>query len=225
MRQLVCVGLVVIVVMMLSVPAFAADSAFVFDVLPSFQTLPLFEGVANTNRAVYDGFLPVGEYDVTLHSSLLGDFSFNQPVVVSYEPVDLVPGSMGCYVETSFQFNDTVLSCVAYVLYDVDEQFTYVVFAVQGPSFQLGEGDYFTFTPVSSDDSSQALSDSLVALFGPYEPQMETVTEVLSDGSSVTYERVIPDVAGLDYEWLASVGLFALVVFCFFRIVGGVAKQ
>lgn len=73
--------------------------------------------------------------------------------------------------------------------------------------------------------SDSFLKDVLVELFGPYEQQSETVTELLPDGSSVTYERLITGVAGLDYEWLASVGLFALVVFCFFRIVGGVLKQ
>lgn len=65
----------------------------------------------------------------------------------------------------------------------------------------------------------------LVELFGEYQPRTQTVTEYLSDGSSVSYQQVIPGVAGMDFEWLSAVGLFALFLFCLMKLVGGLLKS
>ncbi len=64
----------------------------------------------------------------------------------------------------------------------------------------------------------------LKELFGEYRPKTRTVTQVLADGSSVSYQEYVPGVAGMDIEWLAGVGLFALFLFCVMKLVGGVFK-
>lgn len=94
-----------------------------------------------------------------------------------------------------------------------------------------------SFTPYSvyslDDDSSvsaysledaESLSSVITALFGEYQPRTQTVTDYLSDGSSVTYQQYVPGLAGLDYEWLTSVSLFALALYCILRMIGGALK-
>lgn len=78
------------------------------------------------------------------------------------------------------------------------------------------------------ETASMAPSDSipgvLTALFGEYTPRTQTVTQVLSDGSEVTYQQCVPGLAGLDWNWLASVGIFAMGLYCVFRAIGGCLK-
>lgn len=78
--------------------------------------------------------------------------------------------------------------------------------------------------PSAVDTDTQTLSDTMTALFGPYTPRTQTVTEYLSDGSSTTYTQVVPGLAGLDWPWLASVGLFALFLYSLLRMIGGLLK-
>ena len=82
---------------------------------------------------------------------------------------------------------------------------------------------YALDAPAESADTP-ALQEALEALFGTYTPRTQTVTEYLSDGSSVTYTQVVPGIAGLDWSWIASVGLFALVLYALLRMVGGLLK-
>ena len=76
----------------------------------------------------------------------------------------------------------------------------------------------------ASEDVPSTLSDTVTALFGAYTPRTQTVTEYLSDGSSVTYTQAVPGLAGLDWSWLASVALFALVLYGLLRMIGGLLK-
>lgn len=68
------------------------------------------------------------------------------------------------------------------------------------------------------------LSEAVTALFGTYTPRTQTVTQHLEDGSVITYQEVIHGLAGLDWPWLVSVGLFALVLFSLLRMIGGLLK-
>lgn len=57
----------------------------------------------------------------------------------------------------------------------------------------------------------------ILDLFGTYEP----VSYLDADSVSV-----IPSgVSGLDWPWIAGVGLFALTLYCVFRILGGFYKR
>ena len=65
----------------------------------------------------------------------------------------------------------------------------------------------------------------VVSLFGEYTPKTYSVTTYLSDGSTVTTTEYVPGLAGLDWPWLAGVVLFALVLWSFFRLLGGVLRH
>lgn len=61
------------------------------------------------------------------------------------------------------------------------------------------------------------MRDIILSLFGTYNPVTYT------DGNSVA---VIPNgVAGVDWVWLSGVLLFALTLYCVFRVLGGVFKK
>lgn len=227
MRKVFCLGLVVVIALMMTLPVFASGSSFEFVAQHPIQTLPSFEP-SETHNGVFccDEFVPAGLYRVSCtFASDSSVVELDDLIEVSFGPLADFPGFLGCDVTSTAFYMGRFLTFRLVVLYNFEAEQMQLIVSLGSQILSGSLGDIVLFDPVSADDSSQALSDSLVALFGPYEPQMETVTEVLSDGSSVTYERVIPDVAGLDYEWIASVGLFALILFCFFRIVGGALKQ
>ena len=84
--------------------------------------------------------------------------------------------------------------------------------------------------PVMEDTFGDAPVDSislpgfLRAMFGEYTPKTQTVTTYF-DGQllDVTTEYV-PGIAGMDMEWIASVALFGMVVYCLFRMLGGMVR-
>lgn len=76
----------------------------------------------------------------------------------------------------------------------------------------------------SDDGDAQSFSAVLVSLFGEYHPRVQTVTEHLADGTTVSYQEYVPGLAGLDYTWLSGVLLFTVALYCVFRMVGGVFK-
>lgn len=65
---------------------------------------------------------------------------------------------------------------------------------------------------------------ALVEIFGEYTPLTQTVTTYFADGSSVQSVEVVPGLAGLDWVWISAVALFCIVIFCIFRMIGGVLK-
>lgn len=74
----------------------------------------------------------------------------------------------------------------------------------------------------SSDAPTDTIRAVLEALFGEYQPRTQTVTHYLEDGFSVTYDEYVPGLAGMDWTWIASVLVFGLMLFCLFRLLGGV---
>ena len=76
----------------------------------------------------------------------------------------------------------------------------------------------------STGVSNVALVDAVRELFGDYTPRTQTITDHLEDGTTVTYQAVVPGLAGLDWPWLVSVGLFALFLYGLLRIIGGLIK-
>lgn len=85
---------------------------------------------------------------------------------------------------------------------------------------------YFTRTldDVTPPEDTETMPGLITSLFGTYTPRTQTVTEHLSDGSSVTYTEVVPGLAGLDWPWITSVALFAMALYCIFRMIGGLMK-
>lgn len=81
------------------------------------------------------------------------------------------------------------------------------------------------FTYPHSEPATPTLAETIRSLFGSYTPRTQTVTTYYDGQPISTDEQIIPGLAGLDYEWLAGVGLFALTIFCLFRLLGGILKN
>ena len=81
-----------------------------------------------------------------------------------------------------------------------------------------------TLDDTSVSDDANNMPGLLTSMFGTYSPRTQTVTEYLPDGSNVTYTEVVPGLAGLDWPWIASVALFAMSLYCVFRMIGGLFK-
>ncbi len=71
------------------------------------------------------------------------------------------------------------------------------------------------------------LKSLVTSIFGEYTPI--TTTSVISetvgnDTHQYLVETVAPGAAGVDYEWVASVVLFAIMLYCLMKLLGGVLK-
>ena len=67
----------------------------------------------------------------------------------------------------------------------------------------------------------------VTSIFGAYAPVMTTsvVTQTVgNDTYQYLVETVAPGTAGVDYEWLAGVLLFAILLYCLMRLLGGILK-
>lgn len=78
----------------------------------------------------------------------------------------------------------------------------------------------------SGSGESQTMKDVIVQVFGEYSPRTQTVTQYLSDGSVLdTATEIVPGVAGMDWQWISGVALFAVVLFSFLKMVGVLLKN
>lgn len=68
-------------------------------------------------------------------------------------------------------------------------------------------------TPVTS---STGLKGVLIQLFGPYDP---TITQLRYQSNTSTNYTYVNDISP-DYPWLCSCAVFAIVLYCVFRLGG-----
>lgn len=68
------------------------------------------------------------------------------------------------------------------------------------------------------------MKDLMTTLFGTYIPVTNPETVVGSDGNVEVVDVVVSGLAGVDWPWLCGVALFAVVLYCFLRMVGGLLK-
>lgn len=74
-------------------------------------------------------------------------------------------------------------------------------------------------TPV---ESATGLKGILIQLFGPYSP---TITQLRYQSNTSTNYTYVNDISP-DWPWICSCAVFSLVLFCVFRLGGGlVCKQ
>mgnify|MGYP003300133703 CR=1 FL=1 len=101
------------------------------------------------------------------------------------------------------------------------------VITVSAPDVYVTVQDEDPVTVIDANDGTAVRSQlgvAMVEIFGEYSPRTQTVTTYLSDGTAVQSVEVVPGLAGLDWVWLSSVGLFALFLFCLMRLMGGAVK-
>ncbi len=80
-------------------------------------------------------------------------------------------------------------------------------------------------SPAPDDAGPPTLVETIRSLFGSYTPRTQTVTTYYDGQPIATEEQLVPGLAGLDFEWLSGVAIFALVTFCLFRLLGGVLRN
>lgn len=82
-------------------------------------------------------------------------------------------------------------------------------------------------SPVSSldpeTDERDGLAGVVSSIFGAYTPRTYTTTTYI-DGQAVTATEIVPGVAGLDWPWLCGAALFGIMLFCLFKLLGGIWK-
>lgn len=66
--------------------------------------------------------------------------------------------------------------------------------------------------------------NALIEFLGSYTPVTTTVETVLADGTIHTYEAIASGMAGVDWPWIASAALLLLVIFCIFKLIGGIFR-
>ncbi len=77
----------------------------------------------------------------------------------------------------------------------------------------------------AGDMEPSTLAGTIRSLFGSYTPRTQTVTTYYDGQPIAVEEQIVPGLAGLDFEWLSGVAIFALVTFCLFRLLGGVLRN
>lgn len=66
---------------------------------------------------------------------------------------------------------------------------------------------------------------ALTAVVGEYAPLTQMVTDVYNDGSVVISNQVVEGLAGMDWIWIVSAGIFALMIYCLFRLLGALISR
>lgn len=93
---------------------------------------------------------------------------------------------------------------------------------VSPADFFAGEDDYsisvfaVQSTPNTPVESASGLKGILIQLFGPYSP---TITQLRYQSNTSTNYTYVNDISP-DWPWICSCGVFALVLFCVFRLGG-----
>lgn len=94
----------------------------------------------------------------------------------------------------------------------------------------LDDRAYASVTNVGGSVASASAADTstlpglLRAMFGQYTPRTQTVTTYFDGEPLGVSTEYVPGIAGMDMEWIASVVLFGIVVYCLFRLLGGVVR-
>ena len=74
-------------------------------------------------------------------------------------------------------------------------------------------------------EDATGLPGVVKSVFGEYHPRTQTITETRADGTVLTSVECVPGLAGLDWYWISGVFMFGLILWSFFRFLGGVLKS
>lgn len=209
MRIFSCVVTLLILCSTLTAPAFAAevwvvdlDSSPVVVSEDGTQTSVASEDLADPDFAILD---PEPEVDTTPAED---PAPAEDPVPVE-DPVSAVDPSV-----TESDEEDPLPTLDEYLSEQASSYSVMSVADLDDPVYDSGSGE------------SQTMKDVIVQVFGEYSPRTQTVTQYLSDGSVLdTATEIVPGVAGMDWQWISGVALFAVVLFSFLKMVGVLLKN
>ena len=97
--------------------------------------------------------------------------------------------------------------------------------ATDGEEEQPAADVQLTTTVDEQVEDVTGLPGVVKSVFGEYRPRTQTITETRADGTVLTSVECVPGLAGLDWYWLSGVFMFGLVLWSFFRFLGGVLKS
>ena len=97
--------------------------------------------------------------------------------------------------------------------------------ATDGEDAQTAADVQLTTTVDEQVEDVTGLPGVVKSVFGEYHPRTQTITETRSDGTVLTSVECVPGLAGLDWYWISGVFMFGLVLWSFFRFLGGVLKS
>ena len=154
---------------------------------------------------------------------------------------DIVRSPDTSYIPDDTDAGDTATSTLPVSSIDVDDGKTTVVIvqqsaadtgedklddaAADGEVEQAAADVQLTTTVDEQVEDVTGLPGVVKSVFGEYHPRTQTITETRADGTVLTSVECVPGLAGLDWYWLSGVFMFGLVLWSFFRFLGGVLKS
>lgn len=81
---------------------------------------------------------------------------------------------------------------------------------------ELVESSVYTLSPITPDNTT-GLTSLVLSLIGNYDPVIVEYRYQNYNSTNYSYLREVQP----DYPWLVSAGIFAIVLFCSLRILGG----
>lgn len=73
-----------------------------------------------------------------------------------------------------------------------------------------------------SENDRSGLAGAMASIFGEYTPLTYQVDTYVDDVLIASGTEVVPGLAGMDWPWIFGVSLFGVMLFSFFKILGGV---
>lgn len=92
-------------------------------------------------------------------------------------------------------------------------------------NWQISDTEPIITVPDIEVDLTGTLKDLIISIFGEYEPILTptTFTETIDNVTTTTIiDAVASGSAGVDWEWCAGVFLFGIMLFCLFKLLGGI---
>ena len=97
--------------------------------------------------------------------------------------------------------------------------------ATDGEEEQPTADVQLTTTVDAHEEDTTGLPGVVKSVFGEYHPRTQTITETRADGTVLTSVECVPGLAGPDWYWISGVFMFGLILWSFFRFLGGVLKS
>ena len=163
---------------------------------------------------IYLGIVPAF---ASVAPDLSGAYAPETGEILDGDPDTAFPAGDGSVLDDTPP-DSVVVSGADVTVYLDDRSYTSMV-DVGGGDTPIGED-----TPGEAPVASGTLSGFLRAMFGEYTPRTQTVTTYFDGQLLDVSTEYVPGLAGLDVEWIASVLLFGMVVYCLFRMLGGMVR-
>lgn len=94
---------------------------------------------------------------------------------------------------------------------------------IQGDSIVVPSGVASVSALDPEQPDREGLAGVVSGIFGEYMPRTYT-TSTYINGEVVSGTEIVPGLAGLDWPWLCGAVLFVVMLFCLFKLLGGIWK-